>query len=438
MIQDLSFSVGAGEFLTIVGPSGAGKSTLLNIDRADRHGQRRRDRVQRRERDFARRADVAARASTAASATSPRTTTCCRGARTIDNVLFPLEVQGRLDDETRARADVLIARGRARRLRALLSARTVRRHAQARGADPHAGLRSADHPDGRAVRRRGCADPHPAAGRPAAGCGASGARPSSSSPTTSPRRSRSATARWCSAGSRRGSPPSTRSRFRARATCKDIFALPKALPRSTNASGRTCNDRPRLDRRDASPMRRPPRANGRCLRGGSCSPCCWCWDGSWARARSARCSSRRRSMSQRASSTIARSGQLAADVASRRLRVSALGFVIACVAGVLLPFLLRRSPRGDRGGRALHHGLDGHSQIRAGAVAHSLVRHRRPAQAGGGDADGVLHHLHHHLRGHPRRRSAPDHHGAHCRRQRDARSRARSSGNRCCRSSSPA
>src|SRR2546423_13113293 len=27
------------------------------------------------------------------------------------------------------------------------------------------------------------------------------------------------------------------------------------------------------------------------------------------------------------------------------LRVSALGFVIACVAGVLLPFLLRRSPR---------------------------------------------------------------------------------------------
>src|SRR5262249_42309698 len=31
VIQDLSFSVRAGEFLTIVGPSGAGKSTLLNI-----------------------------------------------------------------------------------------------------------------------------------------------------------------------------------------------------------------------------------------------------------------------------------------------------------------------------------------------------------------------------------------------------------------------
>src|ERR1700752_1875844 len=31
VIQDLSFSVREGEFLTIVGPSGAGKSTLLNI-----------------------------------------------------------------------------------------------------------------------------------------------------------------------------------------------------------------------------------------------------------------------------------------------------------------------------------------------------------------------------------------------------------------------
>src|SRR6266581_9403181 len=31
IILDMSFSVGAGELLTIVGPSGAGKSTLLNI-----------------------------------------------------------------------------------------------------------------------------------------------------------------------------------------------------------------------------------------------------------------------------------------------------------------------------------------------------------------------------------------------------------------------
>ena len=31
VIQDLTFSVSDGEFLTIIGPSGAGKSTLLNI-----------------------------------------------------------------------------------------------------------------------------------------------------------------------------------------------------------------------------------------------------------------------------------------------------------------------------------------------------------------------------------------------------------------------
>jgi len=31
VIQDLSFAVEPGEFLTIIGPSGAGKSTLLNM-----------------------------------------------------------------------------------------------------------------------------------------------------------------------------------------------------------------------------------------------------------------------------------------------------------------------------------------------------------------------------------------------------------------------
>ena len=41
---------------------------------------------------------------------------------------------------------------------------------------------------------------------------------------------------------------------------------------------------------------------------------------------------------------LAQSGQLAEDVAAT-LRVSALGFAIACVLGVLLPFLLWRSPR---------------------------------------------------------------------------------------------
>ena len=38
IIQDMSFSVGAGELLTIVGPSGAGKSTLLHILGMHDHG----------------------------------------------------------------------------------------------------------------------------------------------------------------------------------------------------------------------------------------------------------------------------------------------------------------------------------------------------------------------------------------------------------------
>src|SRR5262245_3740567 len=41
---------------------------------------------------------------------------------------------------------------------------------------------------------------------------------------------------------------------------------------------------------------------------------------------------------------LARNGRLAADVVAT-LRVAALGFAIACVVGVLLPFLLRRSQR---------------------------------------------------------------------------------------------
>ena len=91
----------------------------------------------------------------------------------------------------------------------------------------------------------------------------------------------------------------------------------------------------------------------------------------------------------------------------------------------------------DHGRRALHHGVDGHPEIRAGAVADPVVRHRRHAEARHRHADGVLHRVHHHLRRHAQRRSAPRQHGAHRRRQRARKSRARSSGFRCCRISSP-
>jgi NitT/TauT family transport system ATP-binding protein len=107
IIQDLSLSVAAGEFLTIVGPSGAGKSTLLNmIAQID--------------------------TATAGEIVFDGAAVACRDPRvlrpgldrrigyvtqddnllpwrsTLNNVLFPLEVQGRLTDATRAQAQVLI------------------------------------------------------------------------------------------------------------------------------------------------------------------------------------------------------------------------------------------------------------------------------------------------------------------------------------------
>jgi NitT/TauT family transport system ATP-binding protein len=107
IIQDLSFSVADGEFLTIIGPSGAGKTTLLNmiaqIDTASggevRFGS-----------------EVAPLGD--AKALNPGLS--CRigyvtqednllpWRTTLENVLFPLNVQRRLNAETRARADMLI------------------------------------------------------------------------------------------------------------------------------------------------------------------------------------------------------------------------------------------------------------------------------------------------------------------------------------------
>jgi NitT/TauT family transport system ATP-binding protein len=108
VIQDLSFSVRHGELLTLIGPSGAGKSTLLNI---------------------------IAQIDTATSGeiVLDGTPLACQDPRalrpgvdhrigyvtqddnllpwrsTLDNVLFPLAVQGNLTAATRARAEMLIA-----------------------------------------------------------------------------------------------------------------------------------------------------------------------------------------------------------------------------------------------------------------------------------------------------------------------------------------
>jgi ABC-type sugar transport system ATPase subunit len=91
VIQNLSFSVGAGEFLTIIGPSGAGKSTLLNmiaqIDTASAgeivfNGE------------TVNSHDARTLRPTGASAMSPRTTTCCRGARPSTTCCFRSRCRG--------------------------------------------------------------------------------------------------------------------------------------------------------------------------------------------------------------------------------------------------------------------------------------------------------------------------------------------------------
>ena len=107
VIQGLSFAVRPGEFLTIIGPSGAGKSTLLNMiaqidtvtageivfdgQEVDSHDPRTlRPGVDRR-----------IGYVTQDDKLLPWRTT-------IDNVLFPIEVQGRLNDQTRAHAEMLV------------------------------------------------------------------------------------------------------------------------------------------------------------------------------------------------------------------------------------------------------------------------------------------------------------------------------------------
>jgi NitT/TauT family transport system ATP-binding protein len=107
VIQGLSFSVDPGEFLTIIGPSGAGKSTLLNmiaqIDTVSAgeivfNGETVKSHDPRSLRPgFDRRIGYVTQDDNLLPWRS-----------TIDNVLFPIEVQGRLDDRSRAHVEMLI------------------------------------------------------------------------------------------------------------------------------------------------------------------------------------------------------------------------------------------------------------------------------------------------------------------------------------------
>ncbi len=107
VIQGLSFSVPDGEFLTIIGPSGSGKSTLLNmiaqIDVAsDGEILFNGDNIGVLDQKSLKPGlDRRVGYVTQDDNLLPWRTT-------LDNVLFPLEVQGRLDDKARARAESLI------------------------------------------------------------------------------------------------------------------------------------------------------------------------------------------------------------------------------------------------------------------------------------------------------------------------------------------
>lgn len=107
IIQDMTFSVGRSELLTVVGPSGAGKSTLLNIIAQI-------ETASAGEIVF----DGEPVVSPAQKALRPgldrrvgyvtQDDNLLPWRTTIDNVLFPLEVQGRIDPKARAAAEELI------------------------------------------------------------------------------------------------------------------------------------------------------------------------------------------------------------------------------------------------------------------------------------------------------------------------------------------
>ncbi len=107
VIQELNFVVNEGEFLTLIGPSGSGKTTLLNI---------------LAQIDTASGGEIYFRSHAApiGNFKSLKPGLACQigyvtqednllpWRTTLQNVLFPLTVQRRLNEETRARAQMLI------------------------------------------------------------------------------------------------------------------------------------------------------------------------------------------------------------------------------------------------------------------------------------------------------------------------------------------
>ena len=132
-VKDVSFNIGASEFICIVGPSGCGKSTLLNIiagflspaageiriggKAGDRHGMDRGVVFQ----DFAQ--------------LFPWRTA-------LGNVAFGLEMKGVAERRARQDRTRAIAPGEAGEVYRLVSAPPVRRHAAAGRHRPRIGLQS--------------------------------------------------------------------------------------------------------------------------------------------------------------------------------------------------------------------------------------------------------------------------------------------------------
>jgi len=106
VIQGLSFAVQDGEFVTVIGPSGAGKSTLLNMiaqtDAPTEGTIRFRGKPVR---------EGGAKLDPGLSCQIGyvfQDDSLLPWRTTLDNVLFPLESQGRLDEAGRAKAAALI------------------------------------------------------------------------------------------------------------------------------------------------------------------------------------------------------------------------------------------------------------------------------------------------------------------------------------------